>query len=349
MAEIRYHNRRAHSLENEHLQIVVTVEGGHIAAIIDKATRVNPLWTPPWPSIEPSQYDPAAHPEYGQNAESKLLAGIMGHNLCLDLFGGPSEAEAAAGLPVHGEGSVAEYAVRVDGDTLTQAVTLPTCQLAFERAIRLAAGSRAAEITETVENLSVCDRPIAWTHHVTIGPPFVERGKTRFEMTATRSKTFEGAFAPGHDYLAPNTEFDWPMAPRIGGGTEDLRVYTSREASGAFTTHLMDPSREHAWFAAVHPELELGMAYIWRQADFPWLGIWEENQSRTSAPWNGKTLTRGMEFGVSPMPESRRAMIERGSLFGVPGYRWAPAKSRLTVSYKAMLAPCAAVEDLKLP
>ena len=28
-------------------------------------------------------------------------------------------------------------------------------------------------------------------------------------------------------------------------------------------------------------------------------------------PWNGQTLTCGMEFGVSPFPESRREMIER--------------------------------------
>ena len=34
-----------------------------------------------------------------------------------------------------------------------------------------------------------------------------------------------------------------------------------------------------------------------------------------------------MEFGVSPIPETRRAMIDRGKLFGVPCYRWIPAKS----------------------
>ena len=38
-----------------------------------------------------------------------------------------------------------------------------------------------------------------------------------------------------------------------------------------------------------------------------------------------------MEFGVSPMPETRRAMIERGTLFGVPTYRWIPARTTLHV------------------
>src|SRR5256885_3913118 len=111
MPESKYRERRAHSIETEDLRVTLLVEGGHIAEIADKRTSVNPLWTPPWPSIEPSTYDRAKHPEYGSDAESKLLAGIMGHNLCLDLFGGPSPAEAAAGLTTHGAGSVAPYEI----------------------------------------------------------------------------------------------------------------------------------------------------------------------------------------------------------------------------------------------
>src|SRR6266478_5017381 len=96
MPEETYRGRRAHSIETADLRVTVLVEGGHIAEIADKSSGVNPLWTPPWPSIEPSTYDRARHPEYGADAEAKLLAGIMGHNLCLDIFGEPSEEEAAA-------------------------------------------------------------------------------------------------------------------------------------------------------------------------------------------------------------------------------------------------------------
>ena len=108
MPESNYRGRRAAQIENEHLRVTVTREGGHIAEIFDKQTGVNPLWVPPWPSIEPSAFDPAGT-AYGEGAEAKLLAGIMGHNLCLDLFGGPSSEEAAAGMTVHGEGSVVSY------------------------------------------------------------------------------------------------------------------------------------------------------------------------------------------------------------------------------------------------
>ncbi len=116
-----YRGRRAARLENDVLRVTVLKEGGHIAEILDKATGVNPLWTPPWPSIEPSAYDHAEHPEYGGGVDASLLAGIMGHNLCLDIFGGPSDAEAAAGLPVHGEASVGRYEIEQSSQTLVAA------------------------------------------------------------------------------------------------------------------------------------------------------------------------------------------------------------------------------------
>jgi hypothetical protein len=100
----------------------------------------------------------------------------------------------------------------------------------------------------------------------------------------------------------------------------------------------MDGSRENAFFAAFNPHARLVFGYAWKRADFPWLGIWEENCSRQQAPWGGNTLTRGMEFGVSPVPESRRQMVNRGALFGTPAYRWLPARGRLAVEYWAMTA-----------
>lgn len=345
MSETQYRGRRARTLENDLLQILVTVEGGHIAAVVDKTTKINPLWSPPWPSLEPSQYDPAKHPQYGSNSESKLLAGILGHNLCMDIFGGPSDAEAAAGMTVHGEASVAPYELTVKGDTLVQKATFAQAQLRFSRTIRLSAGSRIATLSETVENLSQLDRPIAWTQHATLGPPFLEKGKTQFRATATKSKVVEHDFTGGKGYMKIAAQFDWPMVPCADGTAEDLRVFTNRRVSGGFSTHLMDPAQGQASFLAWSPAHRLAFGYAWKQSDFPWLGIWEENYSRTAPPWNGVTLTRGMEFGASPFPESRRAMIERGQLFGVPGYKWIPARQAVTVDYKMFLIPAESMPE----
>ena len=130
-----------------------------------------------------------------------------------------------------------------------------------------------------------------------------------------------------------------------GGGTADLQRSSAAAASSAYTAHLMDPRRDTAFFVAFSPASRLAFGYVWHRADFPWLGIWEENASRPAAPWNGATLARGMEFGASPFPETRREMIERGRLFDVPTFRWIPAASRVTVNYAIVAQPADAVPE----
>jgi hypothetical protein len=307
-------------LEDDKLRVSVTQQGGHIAEILHNASAVSPLWVPPWPSIEPSTYSLTKHPEYGADAESKLLSGIMGHNLALDLFGGPSPEEAAAGMTVHGEASVLPYEILLTERHLTAVCSLSAAQLKLERHIRLD-GPRVL-ITETVENVAILDQPVAWTQHVTLGPPFLEKGSTQFRAPGTKGRT-----------LSNSKDFDWPRTSR----NQDLQLYTNEPASGGFDTVLMDPHRDRAFFFAFSPKTKVLFGYVWIRSDFPWLGIWEENYNRKQPPWNGKTLTRGMEFGASPIPESRRKMIERNSLFGMPCYRWIPAKTKVTVDYFAFI------------
>jgi hypothetical protein len=319
----KYNGRRAVSIENSDLHLTVLPGGGHIAGIVDKSTGVNPLWTPPWTSVEPTGA-----------GEARLLSGIMGHNLCLDIFGGPSREEEAAGVTPHGEGSVIAFDVRAAGHKLTATADMPLAQIRFERHIELR-GS-VILIRESAESLAAFDRPIGWTQHVTLGPPFLEKGKTQFRSSATKSKVFESEFGTD-DYLKAGAEFEWPLAPGKDGTYKDLRVMNLAAVSSAYTAHLMDKMNPHAFFTAWSPTTKVSFGYVWKRSDFPWLGIWEENHSRQSAPWNGKTLTRGMEFGASPFPESRRESVDRGHLFGTPTYRWLPARAKVEVEYRAIL------------
>lgn len=330
----RWREREAATIENDALRVTVLREGGHVAEILHKGSGVNPLWVPPWSTMDHSGYDAARNPEYGGDAESKLLAGIHGHNLCLDLFGSPTPEEAAAGITTHGEASVAVYSLVPVADGLEMRATLALHGLAVARVIQLE-GDRV-RFFETVENLTALDRPIAYTQHVTLGPPFVERGRTEFQIPAKRAMTYPADIAGPDGYLPVGAEFEWPHAPRRdGNGSVDMRRLQDVPRSAAFSTQLLDPERERAWFMAWSPTSKLLFGYEWRRIDFPWIGIWEENHSRQSPPWNSRTLTRGMEFGASPFPENRRAMIERGGLFGFPGYRWLPAKGRIAVEYSA--------------
>jgi hypothetical protein len=326
-------SRKVARIENAELIVTVSREGGHIAEIIEKKSGVNPLWKPPWPSIEPSTHSAASHPEYGDDSESKLLSGILGHNLCLDIFGPPSDAEYAAGVTVHGESSVALYEIEVSGVRMIANAHLPLAQLGFERELELAPNG-VVKIRETVTNLTALDRPLAWTQHVTMGPPFLEAGITRLEMNAPQSMVFPGDFGAAQPYK-PGALFDWPHAPNKDGSTTDLRSQSAAERSAGVTCHVVDPASEHGLFEAFHPPTSVLFGYRWKRADFPWISLWEENRSRTFPPWNGNTVTRGIEFGVSPFAEGRRAMVERGSLLGVPTYRWLGARESATVHYQA--------------
>jgi Domain of unknown function (DUF4432) len=329
---MKFEGREAVQIENDQIRVIVLREGGHLAEILQKASGVNPLWIPPWPSIEPSTYQAAQHPEYGNNAESQLLSGIMGHNLCLDAFGPPSPEEAAAGLSVHGESSVVPYQIDSDRTGLQATAELPLAGLRIRRTVRLTPGGDTIEISETLDNRSATDRPIAWTQHVTLGPPFLEHGATRIQIPAERSRTFEGDF--GEVNLRPATDFVWPKAPRPSGEVIDLSLFTNEARSSNYTAHLLDRTSPEAYFSAYSPSSNVHLQYRWQRADFPWLGLWEENRQRLTPPWNGRTVALGLEFGVSPFPETRRAMVDRHALFGVPSYRWIPAQSRLEVRYQ---------------
>ena len=303
------------------------------------------MWTPPWPSIEPSTYVRARHAEYGTGADAKLLAGIMGHNLCVDIFGGPSDEEAAAGLTPHGEASVARYEIDVTGQAISMRAVLPLAALRVER--RLELRDRAVENPRERRepDRAAIDRS-AGPQHVTLGPPFLEKGRHRVPRLGDAVEGVRARVRCRRLPCSPAPRSTGRSRHALDGGTADLRRFTDAAASSAYTAHLMDAAREDAFFVAFSPKARLAFGYVWKRRDFPWLGIWEENHSRTHAPWNGATLTCGMEFGVSPMPESRREMIDRGRLFDVPTYRWIPAKSRVEVEYWAIIRDADAVPEI---
>jgi hypothetical protein len=301
MTPVSYRGRRAFQMENDQLRVTVLAEGGHIAEILHKRTNLNPLWTPPWPTIEPSQYDKAKHPEYGNDAEAKLLAGIHGHNWCVDLFGVPTKDEEAAGYTVHGEASIVPYEEGLRAE-------LPLSRLRVNRKIELRGESLLFE--EQVENLLPFDRAIAWQEHVTLGPPFVERGITTVDAPVSRSAKLNG------------DDFEWKD-----------RTYPKAAATSDYHAHLLTAG----WMEARNRHLGLAIRYEWNLQDFPWLGIWEENANLQRPPWNGKTITWGLEFGASPFPENRFRRNTRGLMWGAPVAVWLPALGKRTIRYQASL------------
>lgn len=330
--------RQGWELSNDKLALFLMAGGGNIAGLrVQGRPALNPYWNPTWKSIEPGAYRPQDAKRYG----AKLLACIAGHNLCLGAFGDPSPEEARAGLGCHGEAPVVRWRVLKRKVTARRIVfqygcVLPIAQMRLARTVTLEAGSAIVRIREAVENMARRDLPFTMCQHVTFGPPFAEPGETIFDLPATRGHTFPGRFGR-RQRLKPDTPFTWPFGPGVKGEV-DLR-FIGRPPCGDYTANLMNPKQEHAWFSALNPRLGLMVAYVWRRADFPWLGIWEENRARAEPPWNGKTLARGMEFSNSPFPVGLRKAVERGRFQGQPTYRWLPARGTIAYDYAILACP----------
>jgi hypothetical protein len=171
--------------------------------------------------------------------------------------------------------------------------------------------------------------------HVTFGPPFVERGVTTFDMPATRGHTFPGAFSDAQR-LRSDVAFTWPRGPGRRGPVDLRTIGRTPARSSDFTTQLMNPAADHAWFGVVNPKLCLAVLYVWRRSDFPWLGNWEESYARKTPPWAGRSLTRGMEFANTPFPVGLRKAVDRRIFHGLPTFRWLPARSTLEMEFSIL-------------
>src|SRR5437870_10037317 len=83
-----YYGRRAWTLKNDKISLVVTPGGGHIASLTlnsGPGADLNPYWLPPWPSVEPGAWSSYGD-RYGDKPGAQLVSCILGHNLCLDFF-----------------------------------------------------------------------------------------------------------------------------------------------------------------------------------------------------------------------------------------------------------------------
>src|SRR5208283_3317343 len=123
--------------------VAVLEGGGHICEFsLNSVPGVNPLWDPPWTTIDPERFARGKHGRlYGPPPDGRLLAGIAGHSLSFDHFGPPSKEETAAGLTTHGEAPSTKWKKRGNVSskkaTLNYGCLLREAQIDFERTISL--------------------------------------------------------------------------------------------------------------------------------------------------------------------------------------------------------------------
>ena len=325
---------------NGELQVALADGGGHIAALRfpGMPEQVNPYWTPPWPSLEPEDVTEAlVNGEYGGRPEGRLLASILGHSLALDLYGTPSADETLAGAVTHGGVGVTPWRWRLsDSETLEGQCKDVFGQLQFSR--RLQVKGHCVLITEIVENLCPCDRPIGWQQHVSLGPPFCEEGFWA-ESNCDVGSTHPQAFGVGASLIA-GREAHWPLAPRRMGGFRDYRQPLEEDATANdFSGFRVRPADELGGFVAGNTRFGFALFYVWPRRFFPWMGVWDEKHARHLKPWNKTASVRAFEFGVSPFPETRRESLRRPLLFDLPTYLILPGAGTLWVRYTVGVFP----------
>ncbi len=346
-ASITWKGREATRLSNGLIELTVLTGGGHLADLRfmarNESESQNVCWEVPWVTVDP---DDDRHRrlamEYGSIEVGSFLASYTGHALCMDTFGEPSAEQAVAGIGLHGEAGIRKWSV-IPPESTTDAVCgwsveLPIAKLRFERETRLGNRESVVYINECVTNEESVDHACHWVQHATFGPPFLNDTECSVVASAQRGMTSRSGYE-GAALLAKDREFLWPYAPRAEdkGSAVDLRKAFSAKGLGFIAGMQMDLRRKVQYILVVNWRLRLGVGYCFRQEDFPFMAIWEENFARQYSPWNGNTQARGMEFGTTPMPLSPGEAFPGKKLFDSPTWCVIPANGAKKARYLIFL------------
>jgi len=302
-------------LENDKIELVTLDKGGAFVRLTlkDDPRRINPMWDPIRMARE-------------TNAPSRF-GSSLGHFVCVDGFGGSSPEEQKAGLQGHGEAHRLPWERTSAGRNgnrqhAAYRVTLPLVQEVFTRRVELVDGEQVVYVTSELESQTAFDRPINWAEHATIGAPFLAPGQTVVDSSVGRCQTRPHQQQPPNRTLASGRDFQYPNAPLLDGSPRDIRLVPNPPNSMDHIGCTVDPSRTLGFVSAINKEQRMLLGYVFRREEYPWIQEW------LNYPPNG-ALSRGLEFGTQPYDLPRRQTVTTGTMFGVPTYRWLPAKSKI--------------------
>jgi hypothetical protein len=304
-AQTTVDRRPAAVLESNAARVTVDLGGGSIVQFQIIGHALNPLsWT--------SDEQAPAHP--------------MGHFLCLDRWGPPSEAESKNGMPFHGEAAHVVWKVlrapeRSGNEIHTElAATLPMAGFAVTRRMRLSDGAALLRVSESVSNTNKLGRVYNMVQHPSIAPPFLD------ETTLVDANAHQGFMQSSP---LPNPEQPailWPQALKDGQPV-NLRNLINDATPEVASFTIED---EYGWVTASTASKGLLIGYIWKTRDYPWLNIWRNVVI-------GKPAARGLEFGTTGLHQPVGILVAKGRIFGRPIYDYIDAGQTVTRSYAAFL------------
>ena len=291
-------------LENAGGFVTIDPAGGSIIGFQQSPGAINPFT---WDS---------------NDSADDLSPRARGHFICLDRWGPPSPAEAARGMPKHGESIGTHWTVdQSTPDSATLTAHLPLARFDVARRFQLGGGGTVLWVEEAVTNTDALGRIYNFVQHPTIGPPFLDE-TTLVDCNGTRG-FFQGNPLP-HPESAAVT---WPTGRFADGREIDLRRIDESEIPSVMSYLVTD---EFGWITAVHPKSGLMLGFVWRAADQPWINLWQ-------AVVDGLPWARGLEFGTSGLHHPPAELVKKGRIFDAPLYRFIDAGETQTYRYATFL------------
>ena len=297
-------------LEGKTALVSVDTAGGSIVDFHLSGQNLNPLtWN---------------YPEKGD-----LKPRTIGHFICFDRWGQPSQQELKNGMPFHGEAAQVEWQVLsqpVKRDGAVDAVMLcrlPIGGLELKRFLSLSDASPVLTVREEITNVGKLGRVYNIVQHATIGPEFLD------ELVLMDTNAGKGFIQGG---VLPTPEEPVIYWPKIvyRGNLVDLRRMTDSLEPGV-TSFVFADGLEYGWVTSCNPGKGLLIGYLWKLSDYPWLNIWRNVQK-------GRPSARGMEFGTTGLHQPFNALIAKGKIFERPLFEYIDAGQTIMKSYTAFLA-----------
>ncbi|MCE5250282.1 hypothetical protein LLG96_08685 [bacterium] len=263
------------------------------------------------------------YPEKGD-----LKPRTMGHFICFDRWGQPSDQEFKNGMPFHGEAAQVEWKVlsqpRKTDNTITAVMLceLPMGGMTLKRTLSLYENAPVLMVKEEITNVNKLGRVYNIVQHPSIAPPFLDES-VLVDCNASRGYMQESPW--------PNPEepvIYWP-AIAYKGKLVDLRRLAD-DHNPAVTSFVFADSLDYGWVTACNPGKRLMIGYIWKLSEYPWLNIWRNSPE-------GKPAARGLEFGTTGLHKPFGDMLAKEKIFGRPIYEYCDAGQTITKSYVAFI------------
>lgn len=259
----------------------------------------------------------------------------LGHFLCLDRWGPPSEEEERQGMPYHGEATSRHWHWRSSAASAARlGAQLPMAGLEVERSVELlTCSARAswsfetraalARIRDEVKNINKLGRILNMVQHPSIAPPFLT-AETRVDCNGKRGFT---QASRGCSDVLWDAQREFPVAV-TANGAQDARCMTG--GNDDVFSYEVNQSDPHGWVTAFTPSQGLLLGYLWPRCHYPWVSLW-------CSSTDGEPRARGLEFGTTGLHQPFPILTRHPRIFGLPTFEHLDAMETFQKSFCCFL------------